>query len=79
MQIKVTDLFKDSGHNFDYISRYDDQQKLIKRMEEFEFLNGFKENFHIYCDEVGIVSLNTLEYFMKDLTKICSQHNITIV
>ena len=77
--LKVTDLFKDSGRNFDYVSRNRDQLLLIKRMSDHESLQKISEDFHIFCDEVGIVSLNYLEYFFKELTKTCSKQNIQMV
>jgi len=78
MKLQVTDLFKKYGHNFDWVSRISDQNKLIERMKEFSVLEKHIEEFNDFANE-GIVSLNYLDYFYKGLTKTCSQNNIQLV
>ena len=78
-QLKVTDLFKDSGHNFNYVTRARDQELLIKRMYEHEELNDIAVSFAETCEDIGIVSLNYLDYFMEKLTKLCAEKNIMMV
>ncbi len=74
-QLNITDLFKDFGKNFDYTTRFRDQEKLLERLQEFPVLQTHSEELKDFTAE-GIASLNYLEYFFQQLTKTCSLNNI---
>lgn len=76
--LKLSDLFKRTGHNFEWTDRVTDQDDLIKRLKEFPSLVEYATELEDFAGR-GIASLLFIEYILEHVTKTCSEKNIPIV
>lgn len=78
--LQLSDLFQNFGKNFDWDVRKKDQDKLIERLGAIDLpdIKMMQERLTDFCGE-GIASYNFLEYYLSDLTKMCSRLRIDIL
>jgi hypothetical protein len=77
MSLQLSDLFQSRGRCFNYRERLGDQQKLVDRLRQFPELTSFANELQEFCDQ-HIASMTYLDYILADITKSCSEKNITI-
>lgn len=76
----LSDLFKKTGHDFDWDTRVSDQDKLMERLKETGDLELLKisQDLARFVEDGRVASMNYVEYLLTRITKVASRKNISI-